>query len=94
MEVLYHLFELKKKQMGIKCWRFITGSCFFSETQIFLGLFIGDGEQYTRVRQFTVRFLAQVPTAQLESVIHEEMMNLFSTIKSGSIKRVNIFQKF
>ncbi|KAK7595485.1 hypothetical protein V9T40_013310 [Parthenolecanium corni] len=48
-------------------------------------LFFGDGEQYSEIRRFTLRYLGQATAERLESVTHEEMMNLFSTIKSGQI---------
>lgn len=53
------------------------------------GLFFGDGEQYSEVRRFTLRYLGQATAERLESVTHEEMMNLFSTIKSGQIVKVS-----
>lgn len=51
-------------------------------------MFFGDGEQYSEVRRFTIRFFGQVAAERLESVTHKEMMNLFSTIKSGEIIKV------
>lgn len=42
------------------------------------------------MRRFTMRYLSQISAAKFELLMHDEIMDLFSAIKSGEIVEVNI----
>ncbi|XP_065207646.1 farnesoate epoxidase-like [Planococcus citri] len=54
-----------------------------------LGIFFADDETWSEVRRFTLRFLGTVVTTELETILHDELLEEFSTIRSGEIYNID-----
>lgn len=54
----------------------------------FAGIFFGDGDQWSEVKRFTLRFLGQVSNNRLEVVMQEEMSDWFKAVTSGQVHEV------
>ncbi|KAK7595184.1 hypothetical protein V9T40_001617 [Parthenolecanium corni] len=54
-----------------------------------LGIFFGDGDQWSEVKRFTLRFLGQVSNNRLEVVMQEEMSDWFKAVTSGQVHEIN-----
>ncbi len=53
------------------------------------GFFFNEGDQWSEIRRFTLRYLGQVFNDRLEKIMQGEMSQFFSTIRSGEIMEVS-----